>query len=208
MSVSALASTAPRFRLPESIGAWEKLLQTPRLLAKALDGPDQPYYTPQLWAVQLHRLALKAVMGQKVEALEVLLDAGAPIEHPVLPWRVTAQETPPTDVWLSAARYLDQGCMAVLVRHGANLQTTDEYGQTALHYAAAEGNVTVMEFLANAGASFVARDCEDKTPVDYFAPPRSLPEEERQRLVSWLHDRLIAETLSNASPQPSHRPRF
>lgn len=50
-----------------------------------------------------------------------------------------------------------------LLREGANVDATNKYGQTPLHYAT---SCTIVRLLLNHGASATARDAKGDTPLD------------------------------------------
>ena len=52
-----------------------------------------------------------------------------------------------------------------LERYGANISASDYDNRTALHIAASEGRMPIVEFLLGKGASVHARDREGNTPL-------------------------------------------
>jgi ankyrin repeat protein len=59
--------------------------------------------------------------------------------------------------------------VAILEHGGVDLNTRDIEGWTALHAAAATGNMQMINMLADRGASLVAINNDDKMPVDVAA---------------------------------------
>lgn len=58
------------------------------------------------------------------------------------------------------------GYVQILLRNGAELETGDDYGLTALHLASSRGHVTVASILFEAGASITSLTEDDETPFD------------------------------------------
>lgn len=56
--------------------------------------------------------------------------------------------------------------VALLLRRGADVSSTDYLGRTPLHYAAERGNIHAMQVLLEGGAKVMARDDRGKTPLD------------------------------------------
>ena len=64
-----------------------------------------------------------------------------------------------------------------LIRAGADPNITNNYGQTAMHFAASRARVLkVFELLAEAGGDLTARDNEGKTPLQFFTWKKENPE--------------------------------
>lgn len=53
-----------------------------------------------------------------------------------------------------------------LVRRGANLSATDDFGETGLHYAAENGHYDVVKELVRAGSNMEIVDEHGRTPID------------------------------------------
>ncbi len=133
-----------------------------------------------------YTLLHRAVHGGDTETVELLLDRGAEI-HPGLPHKTPIH---------SSAESGDTEVLKILLDRGgdANIDGSpggvdlgweilkvfndwlfyrrelgDEYHWTALHLAAAEGQVGTMELLLDYGAWINPRDCFDRTPLNYAA---------------------------------------
>jgi hypothetical protein len=57
----------------------------------------------------------------------------------------------------------------VILEHGVDFNARDIEGWTALHAAAATGNIQMINLLIEEGASLVAINNDDKMPVDVAA---------------------------------------
>ena len=57
----------------------------------------------------------------------------------------------------------------MILEHGVDLNARDIEGWTALHAAAATGNIQMINLLIDEGASLVAINNDDKMPVDVAA---------------------------------------
>ncbi|MDQ5858388.1 MAG: ankyrin repeat domain-containing protein [Acidobacteriota bacterium] len=60
----------------------------------------------------------------------------------------------------------DEGIVADLLAHGADVEARQEFGFTPLHNAATEGNETIIRLLLDHGADRSARSDSGKTPED------------------------------------------
>jgi ankyrin repeat protein len=60
----------------------------------------------------------------------------------------------------------------LLLTHGADIKAAQRGGYSALHSAAANGNVKLVNHLIKAGADSCAKSDDGKTPLD-FAKERS-----------------------------------
>lgn len=81
---------------------------------------------------------------------------------------------------LAAANEDDDGAGALLLlRHKANVNACDPRGRSALHEAAAGGNVSICHILLDAGANPNARDSAGRTPLLDAARAGALPVVER-----------------------------
>ncbi len=57
----------------------------------------------------------------------------------------------------------------IILEHGVDLNARDIEGWTALHAAAATGNIQMINLLIEEGASLVAINNDDKMPLDVAA---------------------------------------
>lgn len=55
----------------------------------------------------------------------------------------------------------------LLLDHGANIAAVDEWGRTALHYAAENHSVDVIEFVLKQGFDIESRDRDDHSPIHH-----------------------------------------
>ena len=69
----------------------------------------------------------------------------------------------------------DEGIVADLLAHGADVEARQEFGFTPLHNAAVEGNETIIRLLLDRDADRSARSDSGKTPED-IAHDRGRPE--------------------------------
>ena len=128
------------------VGALEKLLaeDPSRANAVAADG-----FTP---------LGLAAFFRQR-DTLRLLLARGAQVNRA----SHNAQKVAPLH---SAVAGGDEGIVADLLAHGADVHARQELGFTPLHNAAAEGNETIIRLLLEHGADRSARSDSGKTAED------------------------------------------
>ncbi|MEM4137926.1 MAG: ankyrin repeat domain-containing protein, partial [Candidatus Anstonellaceae archaeon] len=56
-----------------------------------------------------------------------------------------------------------------LIEKGANINSTDKYGYTPLHFAAKSGNTKVAEFLIKSGSDVNAKNKDGYTPLHFAA---------------------------------------
>jgi ankyrin repeat protein len=101
-------------------------------------------------------LAVAAVKG-RTDVIRVLLEAGAD------------QQVQDTYGWTPLMRAADSRRLEVvrvlLGSPGVNLDARQEYGQTALHIAAAAGDDAIVNLLVASGADVTARDNRGNTPA-------------------------------------------
>jgi ankyrin repeat protein len=71
---------------------------------------------------------------------------------------------------IAIAIYLNaMNCIAALLVHRLNLSITDSLGRAAVHFAAAFGQLAVLDLLAQAGADLSATDLKSRTVLHYAA---------------------------------------
>ena len=76
---------------------------------------------------------------------------------------------------MTASKMSDNHDLVIfLVAKGANLDSIDESGWTALHHAAAVGELDVIKVLLENGANRYIRNFFGLTPLDYFLDDKSL----------------------------------
>lgn len=59
--------------------------------------------------------------------------------------------------------------VAAALTDGADVNYKDSESRSALHYAAAAGNVSILKILINAGADVNIQDADEMTPLHYAA---------------------------------------
>ncbi|KAL4203682.1 hypothetical protein AMTRI_Chr01g105130 [Amborella trichopoda] len=69
--------------------------------------------------------------------------------------------------WFMAARYNDIDDIINLASEGVSLDLKDSQGRTALHMAAANGHLEVVDYLIRNGADPNASNMENNTPLHY-----------------------------------------
>jgi uncharacterized protein len=112
---------------------------------------------------------MRAATGGDVEVVKLLLDAGAIVDLP------NEDYTTPLMAAVSAAgtrgknKTEDQALAVVEVLHaaGANVNTADRRGLTAIHSAAFRGWNKIVKVLADYGANLDAKESDKLTPLDY-----------------------------------------
>ncbi|KAG5238558.1 ankyrin repeat-containing protein [Salix suchowensis] len=83
--------------------------------------------------------------------------------------RQTQVETTPeiVDALLEAARYDDFEDITRLASSGISLDSKDSLGRTALHMAAANGHLDIVEYLISQGVDINAFNEEKNTPLHW-----------------------------------------
>ncbi|KAJ7964993.1 Ankyrin repeat domain-containing protein [Quillaja saponaria] len=79
------------------------------------------------------------------------------------------RETTPENVeaLLEAARYDDMEDVVSLASAGVSLDSKDSQGRTALHMAAANGHLGILEYLISGGVDVSASNMEKNTPLHW-----------------------------------------
>lgn len=88
-----------------------------------------------------------------------------------------------------------------LVRRGANLSATDDFGETGLHYAAENGHYDVVKELVRAGADMDIVDGHGRTPIECCTQQKRRQWEE---VAKFLRDRSFRQqelSLSTAAAE-------
>src|SRR5690606_16023345 len=80
------------------------------------------------------------------------------------PWR-------PVLHW--GAQHFNEACMQAMIDFGANLEERNGNGETALYHAVSQSQAAAVKFLMKSGASPVALDGNNKTPIDAALALRS-----------------------------------
>ena len=112
-------------------------------------------------------LGLAAFFGH-AKTIDALLAAGADVN---LPSRESMKMPP-----LGSAMAVERNDIArTLIEHGANVNGKAASDLTALHTAAARGNIESAKLLLDHGADINATSTDGKTPLDY-AQERNHPE--------------------------------
>ncbi|KAJ6260516.1 Bifunctional solanapyrone synthase [Drechslerella dactyloides] len=135
-----------------------------------IDGTtDRSQGTPLHWA---------AIEGQ-VEAMEILLDAGADAEA-VNTWYRTPLHL--------ASRFGHLQAVRLLVEQGANLEARRDTNETPLHFAVEEGRYEVVKYLLDAGADVNPygdrAPAAQLNPTCIFTPANTLDVSQAVRLFS------------------------
>lgn len=73
-----------------------------------------------------------------------------------------------------------------LIRRGANLSATDNFGETSLHYAAENGHYDVVKELVRAGADMDIVDDSERTPIDCCTQQKR---RQWEKVAKFLRDR-------------------
>ncbi|XP_057732279.1 uncharacterized protein LOC130947594 isoform X3 [Arachis stenosperma] len=68
---------------------------------------------------------------------------------------------------LEAARYDDMDDVVILASNGVPLDSKDEQGRTALHMAAANGHIEIVEYLIGQGVDLNVANEEKNTPLHW-----------------------------------------
>jgi uncharacterized protein len=115
---------------------------------------------------------MRAARGNDVDAIQVLLDAGASAKarqddgtgvlHAMAGGRPASNDK-------DAAALTD--ALDRLLRAGAEIEAAGADGQTPVHRAARGGNAKLIELLLERGARLDAKDKEGRTPYDLVAQP-------------------------------------
>lgn len=86
-----------------------------------------------------------AIHHERLEAVDVLLDAGAKVDFVVPDIQQTA-------LHLTAVKHKTLDYISRLIDYGANINAVDKLGLTALHFAAIKDNMKIAEYLLWRGA--------------------------------------------------------
>ncbi|CAE7826341.1 Tanc1 [Symbiodinium sp. CCMP2592] len=147
LPVSFLCTTSRRRAMPT---AFPKLGRRPHVCLHAgvpddLAGVRLPKYVE----ISQEALLAAAVVQNKKDDLQKLLDAGAPLE---------AISGKGRTALACAAVADDEESARLLLDKGAQLEALDDSGRTPLALAAAYGNFALVRFFVEAGANIEARD--------------------------------------------------
>eukprot|EP00439_Symbiodinium_sp_Y106_P055733 s6843_g7.t1 len=158
LPVSFLCTTSRRRAMPT---AFPKLGRRPRVCLHAgvpddLAGVRLPKYVE----ISQEALLAAAVVQNKKDDLQKLLDAGAPLEaisgkgRTALACAAVADDEESARLLLDKGAQLEEGRMMVC----DGLKALDDSGRTPLALAAAYGNFALVRFFVEAGANVEARD--------------------------------------------------
>ncbi|KAF8396250.1 hypothetical protein HHK36_017865 [Tetracentron sinense] len=93
---------------------------------------------------------------------------GAEAEHSNQVEQTSNVATPDTvEAMLEAARYDDIDDIISLASAGVSLDSKDSQGRTALHMAAANGHLAIVEYLISNGVDLNALNVEKNTPLHW-----------------------------------------
>lgn len=122
--------------------------------------------TPFWMAAGFHRPTLMQVLAASGA------DSVSPTKDGTMPLMAAAQGESPRALFQNGDPVLPPGeegptlqTIKMLVDLGANVNATNEAGDTALHRAASKGFTTVIQVLADAGAILDAQDKQGRTPL-------------------------------------------
>jgi uncharacterized protein len=125
---------------------------------------------------------MRAVKTNDLEVMTLLLDAGA---SPFLtqkdytsPLMIAAAGGARAGAYAAAFSVTEAGtieAMKLLIDHGADVNSFNANGQTALHRAAQRGADQVVRFLADHGAKLDFKDKQGRMPVDLAREPTRNP---------------------------------
>lgn len=100
----------------------------------------------------------EAVVGSNPTALRQLIESGAAIDEPLPNGNYPI---------MLAAQYSDIETMKVLTAHKVNVQLTDRFGRTAMHYAAIAGSIEKVKLLRALKVPADIPDGDGVTPLYY-----------------------------------------
>ena len=99
----------------------------------------------------------ESIRHNKPGIVKLLIDAGADLDM------ISDNKTP----LMFAIEQNNWHLVDVLLRHGANINSTNQQGKTALFYCAKYGNPQVMKFLLDKGADINRKDKKGRKVIDY-----------------------------------------
>ena len=99
-----------------------------------------------------------AIHHERLEAVDVLLDAGAKVDF-VVP------EVKQTPLHLTAIKHKTLDYISRLIDHGANINAVEKCGLTALHFAVIGDNMKIAEYLLSRGADPTLLSLRGNSPL-------------------------------------------
>lgn len=183
VSLPLMASSA---KLALALGQKPDDLFAAAVLANRVDAVKAMLKDDAMLATRGGKSALPMLLAQSAEMVQALKEAGAdtqgcilqiiadqsaePREAEVVQALVTAGAQPDAQALLILCRdgSAQVQTAQVLLRAGLKADTTDEKGNTALHYAAARGNAALIKLLLSQEADANAVNTEGDTPLLYL----------------------------------------
>jgi ankyrin repeat protein len=148
-----------------------------------LDTPDAPWGSVETRFEPIH----SAARMRDVVAVRRELVAGVDVD--VLNGRAANGDGGNTPLWFAAQGAAPFGVAVarVLIAAGAEINRRCEHGRTALHMAAAWGQIEMVRLLVESGADATICDDEGKSPAELAAGSRRVGEAELRRVIEFLH---------------------
>ena len=105
-------------------------------------------------------------------AVKAAISSFVPGFRPAASGRGASRPTGPA--LIEATRRGDQSMVVICLATGSNVDQVDAQGRSALHFAAAENQATIVHSLLSAGAAPNARDHEGCTPLHRAVEQQSI----------------------------------
>ncbi len=120
-----------------------------------------------------------AAMAGHVEAVRAFLDHGADIN-----WTDKHHQM---SSLIAASKYCMEDCASLLIERGADVNSKDKAGRTALHHAFGWGHISIARKLIKAGADIWAADKKGETPLDFMRDSFNRLTEEVMNELTQIH---------------------